>query len=258
MYMYRKFYIVTLICFIFTCCSRESTLFTEDVNTTFQATIQPEIVVRGGSAEAPEVIAQRAYMEVWWEDVCVLHQEKSIEAGTTQINFPVRLAGGFEYDVYFWADCGGEELADKYYNTNDLRNVSLKQDRTYDGTTPEFDAFFAYKHVEISQEESVYEVTLKRPFAKVSFSAAAPQVKISFTAPTALCLKTGMVSNLQDFEYTIEGENSSVTAFDYVFADEALSQMSYSFKVGNEEQKTTSVPIARNTKTNIIYNTTTN
>ena len=251
MYMYRKFYIVTLICFIFTCCSKESTLPIEDVNTTFRATIQPEIVVRGRSAETPGVIAQRAYLEVWWQEKRALRQEMSIESGTTQINFSVKLASGFDYDVYIWAGNEG------YYNTNDLRNVRLKEEINYNGKTPEFDAFYTYKHVEITQEGSVLDLILKRPFAKVSFSAAAPQVKIGFTAPTALCLKTGMVSVPRDFEYTINGENSSVTAFDYVFADEALFQMSYSFKVG-EDQKTTLIPVARNTKTNIIYNTTNN
>lgn len=250
--MFKKIYIVILICFIFTCCSKESTLPVEDVNTTFQATIQPEIEVRGEGSETAEVIADKAYLEVWWNDARALRQELDIEPGTTQVNFPVRLASGFDYDVYIWVGNEG------YYDTSNLRNVSVSTEKPYDGKTLEFDAFFAYEHVEIIQEDAIHEVTLKRPFAKLTFTATASRAKIAFKAPTTFCLKTGEVSELKDFEYEIEGVDSKVKAFDYVFAREALLQMNYSFQVGEEEIKTTIVPIARNTKTNIIYNTSTN
>ena len=177
--------------------------------------------------------------------------EQSITPGTAQISFSgIKLAGGAEYLIYIWVDCEG------YYNTGDLRNVSVNAEKAYDGKSPEFDAFYSCTTVICRQGDEVHNVTLRRPFAKVCFRApVARNAHISFTAPGTFDPKTGKVSGTRAADYIVSHEDSCVEAFDYVFADEGISQMDYTFQLGEDEAKTTVVPLSRNTKTNIIYNT---
>lgn len=251
--MYRRFYIFILIALALASCTKVETV--RDVAVQFNADISPEmtVLVRGGEAQPEQVIANHAVLQAWQDNnVLAAKVEQSITPGTTQISFGgVRLVEGEQYDIYIWVDCA------EYYNVGDLRTVRLA-DKGFDGKSLEFDAFFAHTDVTCSKDEVIHQVTLKRPFAKVSFSAPVDSVtKISFTAPTGLDLRTGKVlSSTKNIEYTVQPEISTVTAFDYIFADEGLSQMSYTFKLGEEKASTATVPISRNTKTNIIYNTT--
>ena len=230
-------------------CSKVETV--RDVAVQFDATVCPEmtVLVKSGEAQAEPVLADHAVLQAWRGDVKAAEVVQEIPAETTQISFSgVKLAGGAEYTVYIWVDCEG------YYNTSDLRNVSVNSEKAYDGKTPQFDAFYSCSTVICGQDDEVHNVTLKRPFAKVSFSAAVTKdAHISYTAPNTLNLKTGKVSGSKNVGYDVEHGGSCVEAFDYVFADEGLSQMSYTFKLGEEEASTATVPIARNKKTNIIY-----
>lgn len=247
--MYKRFYILVLIVLSLASCSKEETV--RDVAVQFNATVSPEmtVLVKSGEAQAEPVLANHAVLQAWRGDVKAAEVVQEIPAGTTQISFSgVKLAGGAEYTVYIWVDCDG------YYNTSDLRSVSVT--KNYDGKSAGFDAFYSCSTVICGQDDEVHNVTLKRPFAKVSFSAQVnSQLKVKFTAPTTLNLKTGEVSGARNVEYTMLPAESSVTAFDYIFATEDVSQLAYTFRLG-EEEKTTSVPVKRNTKTNIIYNTT--
>lgn len=252
MYMYKRFYILVLIVLSLASCSKEATVRGVDVQ--FNAAISPEmtVLVKGGDSQPEPVIANHAVLQAWRDGVMAAQAEQSIGSGTTQISFSgVKLACGATYLIYVWVDCEG------YYNTSDLRSVSVKEDKLFDGKTAEFDAFCHFGAVTCGQNDEVHQVTLTRPFAKVSFSAAVEQdVTISYKAPTTLDLKTGAVSGEKTVNYTATHDGSGVTAFDYVFATEEVSQLSYTFKLGSEEAKTTSVPVKRNTKTNIIYNIT--
>ena len=250
--MYRKLHIFALMALALVSCTKEETV--REFAVQFNAAVSPEmaVLVRGGEAESEPVIADCALLQAWQGDVLAAKVEQSITPGMMQISFGgVRLVEGETYDIYIWVGCAG------YYYTDDLRVVRLK-DKPYDGKSPQFDAFCAYSTVTCRRDEVIHQVTLKRPFAKVSFSAPVDSVtKISFRAPAGLDLKTGEVlSDTKSVEYTIQPKDSKVTAFDYIFADEGISHMDYTFKLGDEEGKTTAVPISRNTKTNIIYNTT--
>lgn len=250
--MYRRFYIFILIALALASCTKVETV--RDVAVQFNADISPEmtVLVRGEEVQPEQVIANQAVLQAWQDNKLAAKVEQSITPETTQISFGgVRLVEGEQYDIYIWVGCAG------YYNVGDLRTVSLA-DKDFNGKSLEFDAFFAHTDVTCSKDEVIHQVTLKRPFAKVSFSAPVDSVtKISFTAPTGLDLRTGKVlSSTKNIEYTVHPDASNVTAFDYIFADEGLSQMSYTFKLGEEEASTATVPISRNTKTNIIYNTT--
>ena len=250
--MYRKLHIFALMALALVSCTREETV--REFVVQFNAAVSPEmaVLVRGGEAESEPVIADCALLQAWQGDVLAAKVEQSITPGTTQISFGgVRLVEGETYDIYIWVGCAG------YYNTGDLRGVTLNDSKPYDGKSPQFDAFFAHTDVTCSKDEVIHSVTLKRPFAKVSFRAAVTKdAHISYTAPNTINLKTGKVSGSLNVGYDVEHGDSGVEAFDYVFADEGLSQLDYTFKLGDEEGKTTAVPISRNTKTNIIYNTT--
>lgn len=249
--MCKRFYIFVFIVLSLVSCSKEETV--RDIAVQFNATVSPEIFTKGagtktGSEEA--VIANHAVLQAWLGDDLVVNMEKdNIVLEDNQIDFgAIRLVGGVDYDVYIWVDSKG------YYETDDLRNVRLNTGKSYNGKTPEFDAFYTYTPVNYRQDNEAHNVTLKRPFAKVSFSATVTKnVHISFTAPNSLDLKTGKVSGSMDVEYNVEHGDSGIETFDYIFADEGVSQMDYTFKLGDEKAKTTAVPISRNTKTNIIY-----
>ena len=247
--MYRKLHIFALMALALVSCTKEETV--REFAVQFNAAVSPEmaVLVRGGEAESEPVLADHAVLQAWKGDVKAAEVVQEIPAGTTQVSFSgVKLAGGAEYTVYIWVDCDG------YYNTSDLRSVSVT--KNYDGKSAGFDAFYSCSTVRCGQDDEVHNVTLKRPFAKLGFSAQVnSQLKVKFTAPTTLNLKTGKVSGARNVEYTMQPAESSVTAFDYIFATEDVSQLAYTFRLG-EEEKTTSVPVKRNTKTNIIYNIT--
>ena len=218
-----------------------------EVEIQFSACIQPELATKTGG-EAEQLVADCAVLQLWQGDALAENVVQTIQPGTAQIDFSgIRLVKGFDYDVYIWVGNDG------YYDTSDLREVSLASGKEYDGKTPQFDAFCAYTTVHGSQGDGVHNVTLKRPFAKVSFSASdSQQATIAFSAATTLNLKTGKVSDSRPFQYTVSPVESSVKAFDYLFADEEVTRMEYSFKFGDGENKSVTVPITRNTKTNII------
>lgn len=249
--MCKRFYIFVFIVLSLASCSKEETV--RDITVQFNATVSPEILTKGEGTKADnaeDVIADHAVLQAWLGDALVVNVEKdNIVLEDNQIDFgAIRLVGGVDYDVYIWVDSKG------YYKTDDLRNVRLNTEKSYNGKTPEFDAFYAYTPVNYRQDNEVHNVTLKRPFAKVSFSATVTKnVHISFTAPTSLNLKTSKVSGSMDVGYDVEHGDSGIETFDYIFADEGVSQLDYTFKLGEEEEKTTTIPVSRNTKTNVIY-----
>ena len=244
--MYRKSYILIAIALALFSCSKD--LVESEVETRFCATIEPEVTVRSGVAEDEPVIADHAILEIWMNGFRKVHQEKAMQPGAKRVAFDnVRLAGGQDYDVFVWVDCLG------FYKTDDLHSVSLNTEKNYDGKTPGFDAFFAYTQIHSNQGGGVCNVVLKRPFARLNFSAAVSSpATIGFTAATTLDLKTGEVSGSREFQYVIDPTCSGVVAFDYVFAGENQGQMDYSFTLVGTQPITVSIPIERNKITNII------
>lgn len=248
MSMYRKLLISALALLALASCTKETAV--GDVQACFCACVSPDMAVFTKATGEPEpVVADKAVLQAWRGDVMAAEDVKAVTPGETTVNFSgVKLAAGVEYDIYIMV------YNDGYYETSDLRSVSLSTDKAYDGKTPEFDAFYSCTTVTCGQNDEVHQVTLTRPFAKVSFSAAVEQnVTISYKAPTTLNLKTGEVSGARNVEYTMQPAESSVIAFDYIFATEDVSQLAYTFRLG-EEEKTTSIPVKRNAKTNIQYN----
>lgn len=255
--MYRRFYIFILIALALASCTKVETM--RDVAVQFNADISPEmtVLVRGGEVQPESVIANHAVLQAWRGDKLAASVEQDIEPGTKNINFTgVKLAGGVEYEIYIWVDCK-DYYEYKVDDAIDLRSVKLASGKLYDGKSQKFDAFYAYTTVTLTQGANPLGVELKRPFALITFCTDVQQdLKIKFSAATQFNLKTGEVSGSGDFEYTVLYTNaSSVRAFDYVFAGDAVQQMQYSFAFDDEDYTTTLVPFKRNTRTNIIYNT---
>lgn len=250
MYMYRKLLILALALLALASCTKETAV--GDVEACFCASVDPkmEVLTRSGG-ETEQVVADKAVLQAWRGNIMAAEAAQDFNPETASVTFSgVKLAAGVEYDIYIMV------YSDGYYNVSDLRSVSLADSHVFDGKTAKFDAFCYFGTVNCGQNDDAHNVTLTRPFAKLNFSAAVQKdVTISYTAPTTLNLKTGEVSGSKTVDYTAVHGESGVTAFDYVFATEDVSQLSYTFKLG-EEEKTTSVPVKRNTKTNIIYNVT--
>lgn len=250
MYMYRKLLISAFALLSLASCTKETAV--GEVEACFCASVDPdmEVLTRSGS-ETEQVVADKAVLQAWKGNVMAAVAVQDFNPENASVTFTgVKLAAGVEYDIYMMVYSYG------YYDVSDLRSVSIASVKNFDGKTPQFDAFCYCGTVTCGQNDAVHNVTLKRPFAKINFTAAVAQsVTISYTAPATLNLKTGAVSGSKSVSYTAAPGASSVTAFDYVFATEEVSQLNYTFKLG-EEEKTTSVPVKRNTKTNIIYNVT--
>lgn len=249
--MYRKLLISALAFFALASCTKETVV--GEVEACFCASVDPdmEVLTRSGS-ETEQVVADKAVLQAWKGNVMAAVAVQDFNPENASVTFTgVKLAAGVEYDIYMMVYSYG------YYDVSDLRSVSIASVKNFDGKTPQFDAFCYCGTVTCGQNDAVHNVTLKRPFAKINFTAAVAQsVTISYTAPATLNLKTGAVSGSKSVSYTAAPGASSVTAFDYVFATEEVSQLNYTFTLGSEQAKTTSVPVKRNTKTNIIYNIT--
>ena len=251
MYMYRKLLISAIVFLALVSCTKEAE--SGDVQTCFRAYIDRDMATLTKSGDDTEtLVADKAVFQAWKGDVKAVEVMQTFVPDETAVTFSgVKLVIGVEYEICIMV------YSDGYYDTSDLRSLSLATDKDFDGKTAQFDAFCYYSTVTCGQDDAVHDVTLKRPLAKVSFSAAESQsAHISFTAPTTLNLKTGAVSGSRNVEYTATPGASGVTAFDYVFATDEVSQLSYTFKLGEDESRTTQVPVKRNTKTNIIHNIT--
>ncbi len=110
----------------------------------------------------------RVIFEVYYkgETNADLRQVKYLTEGELQANFDVRLVPGRDYTFVAWADMvDGVNAGDKYYNTSNLKNVTLESNWTAMNECR--DAFTATKLVEDFQSTSTIELKLVRPFAKL-------------------------------------------------------------------------------------------
>lgn len=251
MCMFRRLFISGLVLPALVSCSKTETGAV--VSNTFRATISPEIVVRSGDASGVSVSVDHAVLEAWKGETREARQEIDVEAGTGIIVFSdVPLAAGFDYDIYIWADTKGA------YETSDLRTVKLASDRGYDGTVEGRDAFCSCSTVHSQQNQAASSVTLRRPFARVDLilpeGTSSGTVKIS--APAAFGLKEGTVSGVTQFSYDFNcTEKGTTTVSDLLFAGSEMTSLDYSFKIGDDDERTFTVPVKRNHKTIINVGT---
>ena len=220
--------------------------------------------------------ANRCVMEIYYKGVLYTRDVKPIEG--MKATFTPRLVSNRTYDVLFWADCGGENLADKYYKTNaeglGLQAVEMKG-TVYVANDDARDAFYTTESVPVGQQVSSETFTLTRPFAQVNIittDAAIIKnanlypdgVKMVYTAPTKFNLLTETLSKEEKLTVTgipYEAFNASSAALtlemDYLFTSKDKSALDIAFEASKTGESTvtshsfTNIPVQRNYRTNI-------
>lgn len=162
-------------------------------------------------------------------------------AGETMVNEKFRFTftpAEEDYTCLFWADYVDEGAAvsdgkytDKYYNTEDLTNVTYKVSDNTLFNNPACDAFFG-KSLAGSPN-----AVLKRPFVKLSFKdqkhetvQAASSLSVTYTVPSGFSVKDNTVSgnSNQDIKLTAAApadKDSDIWFYNYVFAPANVNKL---------------------------------
>lgn len=211
----------------------------------------------------------RCILEVWSQEAApnLIYRSEKLGADATsdKISFEFSLDAG-NYDCLMWADfiatdaaLTDERYADKYYNTSDLKKVTIKNASLLYNSDA-CDAFFASQELEKNdtQEMQTFDATLRRPFAKLIVSE---KNKTNF----GLCKKVSVSHKVAESFNVAEGEASTTTVTSiltdaapigagdadlrlfscYAFADTdgALKEIALTFKDGEgTELRSTAIP----------------
>lgn len=181
---------------------------------------------------APEGHQLRCIMVVDYNTAADVRMEQV--AGETVVNEKFRFTftpAEEEYTCLFWADYVDEGTAasdgkytDKYYNTDDLTNVTYKVADNTVFNNPACDAFFGKSLAGSSN------ALLKRPFVKLSFKdqkpetvQAASSLSVTYTVPSGFSVKDNTVSGSSNQEIILTAaapadKNNGIWFYNYVFA----------------------------------------
>lgn len=164
-----------------------------DGTTTVCLTLPEDAITRAGGSDSAatgltntsgEIV--RFIMEIYDENGVKSAQRyvDYAEEGTLSVTFPVQLVPGRDYTFVAWADMVDAEAdVDKYYNTADLKNITLNSE--WNAMEETRDAFTDNCFIDDYSGASTIELNLKRPFAKVRVVATdLPQVKNLHLEPT--------------------------------------------------------------------------
>lgn len=185
--------------------------------------------------EAPEGHQLRCIMVVDYNTAADVRMEQV--AGGTMVNDKFRFTftpAEEGYTCLFWADYVDEgaavsdgKYADKYYNTEDLTNVTYKVSDNTVFNNPACDAFFG-KSLAGSPN-----AVLKRPFVKLSFKDknhetvqdASSPLSVTYTVPSGFSVKDNTVSGSSNQEIKLTAaapadKDNGIWFYNYVFAPE--------------------------------------
>ncbi len=210
----------------------------------------------------------RCILEIWskGDNPELMHREEKTETAAVdgKLSFEFTLEQG-TYDFLMWADFveSGVGLAnghytDKFYDTNSLKNITLK-DASLLYNTDACDAFFAAEEFVKTEELQAFDATLKRPFAKLVVSeknkanfALCKKVSVSHKVPQGFNVADGSVSTseveaaLTDVAPLGAGDTDLKLFSYYVFAataDDALGELKLTFKNDEgTELRSTAIP----------------
>lgn len=211
----------------------------------------------------------RCILEVWSQEATpslIYRSEKlGADANGDKISFEFSLDAG-NYDCLMWADfiatdaaLIGERYADKYYNTSDLKKVTIK-DASLLYNSDACDAFFASQVLEKNdtQEMQTFDATLRRPFAKLIVSekkkanfdlcktvSVSHKVAESFNVAEGEASTTTVTSILADVAPIGAGDADLRLFSCYAFADAdgALKEIALTFKdAEGKELRSTAIP----------------
>ena len=214
-------------------------------------------------------------------------QVNYLTEGNLTTNFDVRLIPNRDYTFVAWADkVDGEADVDKFYNTTDLKNVTLMPN-TWDAMNEGRDAFTGKVLVEeFNSGKTIPTLVLTRPLAKLrvvtndmealGFWKFNPtKATVSYTTPhyAGFNAYEGKAinrtnENVEHQNYTIhtytneDGKNVKTIFSDYFFAAEAQETIQFNITVVDDTKNitlrevafNTDIPVKRNNLTTIAGN----
>ncbi len=261
---------VTLFMALFASCSQEeapSTLGSKSKLVSISAQLPTEGVKTRALPTANDHDL-RCILEIWSTgnnpELMYRDEKLDLDAVDNKISFEFALEPG-NYKFLMWADfvaTGTGQVnghyADKFYDTNDLKNITLK-DASLLYNTDACDAFFAAQEFTKTEDVESFDATLKRPFAKIIVSEKnktnfekCAKVFVSHKVPQGFNVEDGSVSTtlipatLSEAAALGKG-NTDLKLFSYyVFAapaDDALGEIKLTFKdVSDTELRSTAIP----------------
>ena len=261
---------VTLFMALFASCSQEeapSTLGSKSKLVSISAQLPTEGVKTRALPTANDHDL-RCILEIWSTgnnpELIYRDEKLDLDAVDNKISFEFALEPG-NYKFLMWADfvaTGTGQVnghyADKFYDTNDLKNITLK-DASLLYNTDACDAFFAAQEFTKTEDVESFDATLKRPFAKIIVSEKnktnfekCAKVSVSHKVPQGFNVEDGSVSTtlipatLSEAAALGKG-NTDLKLFSYyVFAapaDDALGEIKLTLKdVSDTELRSTAIP----------------
>lgn len=210
----------------------------------------------------------RCILEIWSTgnnpELMYRDEKLDLDAVDNKISFEFALEPG-DYKFLMWADfvaTGTGQVnghyADKFYDTNDLKNITLK-DASLLYNTDACDAFFAAQEFTKTEDIESFDATLKRPFAKIIVSEKnktnfekCAKVSVSHKVPQGFNVEDGSVSTtlipatLSEAAALGKGDTDLKLFSYYVFAapaDDALGEIKLTFKDASDtELRSTAIP----------------
>ena len=266
------YFAMTLLMGLLAACSQEEASGTPDVaNKRIQINAQlPQEAMSTRALPLANGHDLRCILEIWSKgnQPELIYRNEKLDLDATvdgKLSFEFALDPG-DYQFLMWADfvaVGAEKAnghyTDKFYDTNDLKNITLK-DASLLYNTDACDAFFVAKDFTKTEETESFDAVLVRPFGKLVVSdknkenfAKCAKVTVSHKVPAGFNAATGEASlTLTDAILTeaapLGAGNTDLKLFSYyVFtnatADDALGQIQLTFKdADNKELRSTAIP----------------
>ena len=157
------------------------------------------------------------------------------------------------YNCLFWADYVSEDGTDKYYNTENIENITYKLSDNSIFNNPACDAFYG------KALNGTTSVTLKRPFVKLSFVdknqqtvSESSSLSVVYSVPSGFNVKDNITAITQDIklENAAPADKANSTWFyNYVFAasdDNKLGDISMTVDDRTNIVKGENIPLEAN------------
>ena len=241
---------------------------------TFSASVDGGVSTKAAADnDGKGINVNRCIMEIYFQDQLYKRMEAAMSgtpATATFANVPV--VAGKQYQVLFWADCGGDGQIDKYYTTKTegegnkgLKAVTVNKTNFIDALkskkNDELDAFFAASNYTVSQQAggNSFTVKLHRPFAQlnvittdvadgktVTCADLLPEkVSVSYTAATTFNVADSTVTGSATYAYeapvygdktnweTVKTRGEFTLSMDYLLASKDQRLVNVTFKTLN-------------------------
>lgn len=265
-----------------------------DGTTTVCLTLPEDAITRAGGSDSAatgltnttgEIV--RFIMEIYDENGVKSAQRyvDYADEGTLSVTFPVQLVPGRAYTFVAWADMVDAKAdVDKYYDTSDLKNITLLGE--WNAMEETRDAFTDNCFIDNYSGASTIELNLVRPFAKVRVVATdLPQVKnlhldpttatVTYTKPIPVSYnafeqkvgtateskvhtKFALVGANDEKLYGDNSDTQMVLYADYIFANNEQGAVSFTIETFDQNDQTiklttfnTDIAVKRNMLTTI-------